>query len=351
MADELTYDIACSIGAEMLQDDNDWSHLECQDELIQTMAEAMSADILEQFKQVVAEEESKKIEMKINPNKTSTTATMEQKLATLKKELETYLALFHKAPPTMMDKTAFIIDSNEWGRSRFTGNEIFEYIRTHTKVDGEEWCCGSFGSRWADTVINGKLVRLAFTSRKSCPEAFQMEMIPQEKLYQILVDVQGDAEDKKAKKYKKSADEYTEVRKKAVKHSNGCTITNNAEMRKLMKTIVGGRRKSRGETCFYWHRERQEAMWATNEDIQDQVKLWKKQMKDGDELQFLESNCQTKLVNGEEWHILVCGHKTKDFGIDPLGMGIDDGIFVVSGLIYWFRHKDSRDALVAYLNK
>jgi hypothetical protein len=128
-------------------------------------------------------------------------------------------------------------------------------------------------------------------------------------------------------------------------------MTNNAEMRELMKIVIGGRRKSSGESCFYWHRQMQEVCWATNDDIRDQAKLWKQAMKKGDQLQFLEHNCQTKLVNGEEWHILVCGHKTKDLGIDPLGMGIDDSIFMVSGLIYWFKHKDSRDAIFAYLTK
>ena len=68
--DDLTYDIAVSIGAELMQEDNDWSHLECQDEVIQEMAKTMSA-----------EAESKKIEMKINPNKTSTTATMDSKMS------------------------------------------------------------------------------------------------------------------------------------------------------------------------------------------------------------------------------------------------------------------------------
>jgi hypothetical protein len=175
--------------------------------------------------------------------------------------------------------------------------------------------------------------------------------IPAEQTYQIIVDVKGDAEDKRAKKHRKSAEDYDAVRKDAIQHSDGFQMTNNAEVRKLMKTIVGGRRKSRGETCFYWHRGVKQVNIANNDEIRDQAKMWKKSMKEGNRLQFLEHNCQTKLVAGEEWHILVCGHHTSDFGIDPLGMGIDDGCFIVSGLIYWFKHKESRDAIFAYLTK
>ena len=345
MANDLTYDIAVSIGAELVSDD-DWSHLECQDEVIQDLAAKLARAEAELAR---AEAESKKIEREINTNKTSTNDNMEQKLATLTKELETYLALFRKAPPTMIEKTAFVINGDsEWVSERFTGNEIYEYIRTHTKVDGKDWSCGEFGGRWADAVINGKMVRLCFTSKKSCPSAFEDDRISKNEIYQILVDVIGDAEDKKAKKYKKAADDYTEVRKKAIKNiGGGVMMTNNAEVREMMKT--GGRRKSRGECVFYWHRQMQEVCWATNDEMREQAKLWKKSMKKGNKLQFLEHNCQTKLVNGEEWHILVCGHETDDLGLDPLGMGIDDGIFMVSGLIYWFKHKESRDTVFAYL--
>jgi hypothetical protein len=151
------------------------------------------------------------------------------------------------------------------------------------------------------------------------------------------VEVIGDAKDKKADKHKRSAEEYTETRQKAIKSSAGFTTTDNKEVRRMLKAVVQGRRKSEGETVFFWHRERKECGWNTNEDMRQQAKIWKKQMKQGVPLEFLEHNNQTKLVNGEEWHILVCGHA--DYAIDPLGMGIDDGIFMVSGYIYWFRHK------------
>ena len=330
----MTYEIGSNIGAELMRDEFITNTFVCEDETIKAMAEETAT---EQYK----------IEMKSIPTSTSTTDKMDAKLAMLSKELETYLALFRKSPPTMMEKSAFLIEDTEWGKDRFTHNELFEYIRGHSKVDGNDWCCGEFGNRWADTIINGKMVRLVFTTRKFCPEAFLK--LPGGKTYQILVDVQGDAEDKKAKKHRKSAEEYTETRQKAIQHSNGFQVTNNAEMRKLLKTVVEGRRKSRGETCFYWHRGQKQVNWGNNDEIRDQAKLWKKAMKDGDRLQFLESNCQTKLVNGEEWKILVCGNHTSDFGIDPLGTGIDDGCFIVSGLIYWFKHKESRDAIFKYL--
>jgi hypothetical protein len=290
---------------------------------------------------------SHKIESKSNPNRTSTTDEMDATLATLAKELETYLALFGADPMRMWAKTAMFIDDDAWGRNEDTHSAIILYIGTHRKVDGNDWSCGQFGGRWADAEINGKFVRLCFSSKKYNPQSFKD--VPDGRSYKILVDVIAELEkepmDKKAEKRKRKAEEYKEVRGEAIQHFGGSTLTNNSKCRELMKTIVNGRHKSRGETVFFWHRGLKEANWMTNDDMRDQAKRWKKNK----DLQFLEHNCQSKLVNGEEWHILVCGHKTEDLGIDPLGMGIDDGIFMVSGYIYWFRHKESRDTIFKYL--
>jgi hypothetical protein len=271
---------------------------------------------------------------------------MPSTIAILAKELETYLALFGEDCVKMWGLTATFIDDNRWGRNAKTGEDIMLYIGTHRKVDGKDWSCGSFGSRWADTVINGKMVRIAFYSKKMNPAEF--ENVPEGHKYKIVVQVLYDP---KEEKHKKSAEDYTETFAKAIKSIGNGLMTDNAEVRNLLKVVIDGRRKSDGETVFYWHKGTKQVCWNTNEEMREQAKLWKQDMKKGNELQCLEDNCQTKLVNGKEWYILVVGHKTEDFGIDPLGMGIDDGSFVVSGMIYWFKHKASRDTIFAYLNK
>ena len=44
--------------------------------------------------------------------------------------------------------------------------------KSNHKVDGDKWCCGGLGSRWADTTLNGKKVRIAFYSRTGDPQNF-----------------------------------------------------------------------------------------------------------------------------------------------------------------------------------
>jgi hypothetical protein len=268
-------------------------------------------------------------------------------LATLQKELETFLVLFAKDTYRIYDKCAFMIEETPWGKAKQTQTDLFRYIITHIKVDGNEWSCGQFGSRWADTELNGKMCRLSFASRKYNPKSF--EDIPDDRLYKIEVDCFQEEFTPKEAKRKQNAQDYIEKSKKAIKSAGNGHIVCVQEMRELMKNIVEGRRKSRGETVFFWHHQMNSAGWATNDEMREQAKIWKQQMKSGDKMEFLKENCQTKLINGEEWHILVCGHK--DYGIDPLGSGIDDGVFMVSGLIYWFKHKASRDIIFDYLTK
>jgi hypothetical protein len=153
----------------------------------------------------------------------------------------------------------------------------------------------------------------------------------------------------KAEKHARNAESYTSAYKKAFKHTKNGMITYPQEMNRLLKTVIDGRRKSSGETVFFWHQASKQVGWLTNDEMREQAKIWKKAMKSGVKIEFLEHNCQTKLINGEEWHILVCGNE--DTPIDPLGAGIDDGIFMVSGLIYWFKHKASRDTIFTYLTK
>jgi len=277
---------------------------------------------------------------------------------TLKQELVLFLKLAQLKPTVIIAKKTHIgvcpdgltEELTEWANERATGNELLAFIWSYPDgCAGKGWFCES-GTRWAMDEINGKKARISFYSKKHNPEMFIYHKIEDGKDYALILDVTGMTE-KKREKYNAQADSYEKAKKEAIKDLGGGMMMATKDTKHLLKAIVGGRRKSRGETCFYYHRGAKEAMWATNEDMREQAKSWKNQMKKGDKLQFLEANCQTKLINGEEWHILVCGHETKDLGFDPLGMGFDDCQFIVSGFIYFFKNKENRDTIFKWLTR
>ena len=117
----------------------------------------------------------------------------------------------------------------------------------------------------------------------------------------------------------------------------------------LLKRVTEDRRKSRGETYFCFHQKAQDFSWGNNDELREQMKIWRKQRKDG-LIEMLECNNHTKKINGTEWHILVLqqtGEYTGPF--DPSGFGLDDGIFLVSGYIYYFKRIENRDATYKYV--
>jgi len=301
-----------------------------------------------------------KIDSKSTPSSASTNeAKMENTDAILAQELALFLKLSKLKPTVIISKKTQIAhigafaegqaeEWTQWAKAEATGDDLLTYLWTHPEV-GKGWFCED-GSRWAVTDINGKNVSISFYSKKHNPDAFIKYKLEDGKDYALILDVTGMTE-KKRKKYNKQADSYEKAKKEAIQDIGGGMMMATKDTKTLLKRIVEGRRKSRGETCFYYHRGAKEAMWATNEDMREQAKLWKKAMKAGDQLQFLEANCQTKLINGEEWHFFVCGHQTKDLGFDPLGMGFDDCQFLVSGFIYFFKNKENRDTIFQWLNR
>jgi len=304
----------------------------------------------------------KKIDSFSTPSSASTNeAKMENTDAILAQELALYLKLSKLKPTVIISKKTQIAhigvfdgggpteDLMQWAKAEATGDDLLTYLWTHPDVDGEGWVCED-GSRWAVTDLNGKKVRISFYSKKHNPDAFISHKIEDGKDYALIMDVTG-MTGKKREKYREQGKAYEKAKAEAIKDIGGGMMMATKDTKTLLKRIVEGRRKSRGETCFYWHRGAKEAMWATNEDMREQAKMWKNAMKSGDQLQFLEANCQTKLINGEEWHILVCGHKTKDLGFDPLGMGFDDCQFLVSGFIYFFKNKENRDTIFKWLTR
>lgn len=107
------------------------------------------------------------------------------------------------------------------------------------------------------------------------------------------------------------------------------------------------RDKKRGENVLFWHRKLQDYMWATNEEIMEQVEMWRAKGC----FFAAEYNSVSKQIEGKDYHLMVVQNKDGPMGFDPLGSGFDDGVYLVDGLIYVFKHKENRDSCAEYLNR
>jgi hypothetical protein len=113
----------------------------------------------------------------------------EEKVSPMRKELEMWVSMIHSDneslyesvwektemrfnkyqcdPREVGEETAQEI--KEWEDDLETIDAMEELCETYpTKVDGTPhgWSCGCFGSRWCDVIINRRLCRVAFSSRK-----------------------------------------------------------------------------------------------------------------------------------------------------------------------------------------
>lgn len=149
-----------------------------------------------------------------------------ERSAVLRKELEFWTDMMSSGVPQLVGaivkKTIFAInpysfDENEvgeetalamreWWGEKATGDEMKAILQTKMKIDGtpRNWSCGDMGSRWCDVIINRRLTRVAFISRKH--DRFP-DNAPPEKEYLIELDatasrVMTDAQIKKDKKKK-----------------------------------------------------------------------------------------------------------------------------------------------------
>jgi hypothetical protein len=127
------------------------------------------------------------------------------------------------------------------------------------------------------------------------------------------------------------------------------SIVSSASMKALLHRTIGDRqKKGRGETFFFFHRRANDMCWGNNDELKEQMKLWRKQKKEIG-LIMREFNNKTFKIKGQEWHILVVQSPTEDLGIDKIGFGFDDEQFLVSGYIYVFKSKANRDATYKYV--
>lgn len=61
---------------------------------------------------------------------------------------------------------------HDWGK--LAARELMDYFMDEKKkkVDGKDWSCGCFGSKWKDMELNGVFTRVCFYSRKFEPQMF-----------------------------------------------------------------------------------------------------------------------------------------------------------------------------------
>jgi len=115
-----------------------------------------------------------------------------------------------------------------------------------------------------------------------------------------------------------------------------------------LKEHVKDRQKTRGETFFFRHAIQDELMWGNNDELREQMKIWRKQRKQG-VIEIHDYNNRTKQIDGKDWHILVVQQTGDDLGpIDTLGFGFDN-VYMVSGFIYCFKNIKNRDATYKYV--
>ena len=117
----------------------------------------------------------------------------------------------------------------------------------------------------------------------------------------------------------------------------------------LLEDLVADRQKSRKESFCFYHRITKQLMWGNNEEMTDQMKVWKKQHADGD-LTIYDANNQEFVISGKTFYTLtitpVSDGEAQQCGFDPLGVGVRH---LVDGYMYWFVHKANRDAVVKYV--
>lgn len=122
-------------------------------------------------------------------------------------------------------------------------------------------------------------------------------------------------------------------------------IAEHEKHKALLEQVVQARRKSRGETYFF-HTGLRDACWGNNDELREQMKMWRKERKEG-AVEIKEVNNRTIKIKGQEWYICVVQY-TEYNGIDILGFGFDK-IVVVSGNIICFKHLQNRDATYKYV--
>lgn len=135
-------------------------------------------------------------------------------------------------------------------------------------------------------------------------------------------------------------------RKKCREELNGKpVIVHTKDTLKLIRHTV----KNMGtkDVCFSVIHDMMMMSVFNNEEMNDQMRLWKDLAKQG-HLTVLECNNQTREIDGKNYYLMTITPCPNTANFDPIGMSLG---FMVSGYIYVFKMEKNRDAVFGYIKK
>lgn len=118
----------------------------------------------------------------------------------------------------------------------------------------------------------------------------------------------------------------------------------------LLSRIHADRQKSKKETFFFYHRDMENVMWGTNEELLEQMKEWRNHQRDKTLTIYPKNRCKFE-IEGKTYYTLTLTQLDKDgnaekIGLDQLGVGVKH---LVDGIMYWFVSEANRDATYKYV--
>tara|TARA_R110000823_G_scaffold248435_1_gene372037 strand:+ start:162 stop:575 length:414 start_codon:yes stop_codon:yes gene_type:complete len=132
----------------------------------------------------------------------------------------------------------------------------------------------------------------------------------------------------------------------------GLTIITTKEERSKLSTVIENREST--DIVFFWHHANKDYCCGNTEEWSGEMKRFRKQRKEGT-VTILEANNKTKVLGDDKknktfyFMVIQDPDETKNPQIDPMGLAVKDGAFMVSGFIYAFKSKTNRDKSYKYI--
>ena len=129
-------------------------------------------------------------------------------------------------------------------------------------------------------------------------------------------------------------------------------IISSNETRSTISTVLENREPR--DIVFFYHHNCGVYCCSDKNEWSEQLKIFRKERKSG-KMHAQEENNKTFVLGDSKknktLHFLVIQHtdENKNPQIDPMGLAVKDGAFLVSGLIYAFKNKTNRDASYKYI--
>lgn len=107
--------------------------------------------------------------------------------------------------------------------------------------------------------------------------------------------------------------------------------------------------KETSDICWFFYHEKKGINVFNKEELQEQMKEWRKLALDGKIVIMNYNNKKQTTFDGKEWYILVVQPKDEDSNcpFDPIGSMLLG--YVVCGYIYCFKTKKNRDDVAKYV--